>query len=64
MQKRDKAGNKWLEHEEGSLETATKMRPAKRKRRGGKKREKQRQQNASLCLLAVELLFEMKIQSV
>lgn len=40
MQKRDEAGNKWLEHEEGSLETATKMRPPKRKRRGGKKKGK------------------------
>lgn len=32
------------------------------KKRG--KRKQRRRQNASLCLLAVELLFEMKIQSV
>lgn len=55
MQKTDKEGNKWLEREEGSPET-TKMRPARK--------EREKQQNASLCLLAVELLFEMKIQSV
>lgn len=58
MQKTREEANKWLEREEGGPETVLKMRPGK------KKKGKRRQQNASLCLLAVELLFEMKIQSV
>lgn len=59
--RKQRRGNKWLEREEGSPETTTKMRPGKEKK---KKKKQRRQQNASLCLLAVELLFEMKIQSV
>lgn len=49
--------NKWLEREEGSDDK-------KKKKTRGRGKKQRRQQNASLCLLAVELLFEMKIQSV
>lgn len=44
--------------------TRTEMRPAGKRNIRKTSAKQRRRQNASLCLLAVEPLFEMKIQSV